>query len=141
MKSIINVLITCSIFIVPLNLFSQNKLNNFIANMANDKLVFEVAKVGISRLIDSNRIELPKILVFVKSSDVEGLLKTVKKNKVVKRLIPLLNDSTKDWYANVLLYQITDRDASALLVIENRNDWIKRNRENDIEYWHAYQNR
>lgn len=128
------------VLFLPFRLVGQRQINDFIKTVSNDKLVFEVVKVGTAKIIDSNKIELPRNSVIVKSSDVDALLSKVRKSKLIKSLIPLLNDSNKDWYANVLLYQITERDATPFMVIEDRETWVMRNREKDIEYWNNYLN-
>lgn len=125
------------VLFLPFEMAGQTAIKDLVKSLSNDKLVFEVAKVGASR-VTANTIELPKNFVVIKSYDVDALLAKVTKIKLIKSLIPMLTDTTKDWYANVLLYQITGRDATLLIVIENREAWVTRNRKKDIEYWNSY---
>lgn len=76
---------------------------------SNEKLRFEVTKVGTTRFVDSAVVTVPRYLVFIDSVNTNSLSE-LDKHKLIKRLMPLLNDSTKDWYANVLLYQLTEKE-------------------------------
>lgn|SRR5690606_4645249 len=128
------------LFIMPLESLGQKKINKLINSISNEKLKFEVAKVGTSQMIDSGVVSLPKNLVFVKSLSLQSLSDR-DKQRLVSRLIPMLNDNTKDWYANVLLYQLTEREASSLIIIENRDEWVAKHKDEDLKYWHCYLNR
>lgn len=125
------------LFIFPLELSGQKKINRIINDISNDKLQFEVAKIGTTRFVDSVVVTTPKYLAFVDSVNFESLANR-DKNKLINRLVPMLTDSTKDWYANVLLYQLTQKDASSLIVVENRNEWIEKSKDNDLNYWKSY---
>lgn len=129
--------LTDILFILPSESYSQKKLNKVINGISNDKLKFEVAKVGTTRFVDSATVTVPKYLVFVKSVNLESWSNRDKK-KLINRLAPMLADTTKDWYANVLLYQLMERDASSLFVVENRNEWIERSKEDDLNFWKSY---
>jgi hypothetical protein len=118
--------------------FGQNGLDKFINSLSNDSLRFEVMKVGTAELKKGNTIALPKTLVAVQSVDVNRLVAKYKKKLLVKRLFSVLGDTSKDWYANVLLYAITERDATPLVAIEGREDWLNSNKSKDIEYWSTY---
>lgn len=119
----------------------QVKVDEFIDGLSNDNLKYEMAKVGTSELKSGNKIALPKTVVVVKSVDVKSVLSKYKKSALLKRLIAALDDPNKDWYANILLYAITERDATSLVVIEGRADWVNSNKEKDVEYWSKYQNK
>lgn len=125
------------LFIFPLELSGQKKINRIINDISNDKLQFEVAKIGTTRFVDSVVVTTPKYLAFVDSVNFESLANR-DKNKLINRLVPMLTDSTKDWYTNVLLYQLTQKDASSLIVVENRNEWIEKSKDDDLNYWKSY---
>jgi len=47
------------------------------------------------------------------------------KDALITKLISVLNNENKDWYANAILYDITKRsDAIIFLVIKNHGAWI-----------------
>jgi hypothetical protein len=52
--------------------------------------------------------------------------------------ISLLNDPEKDWAANLVLYQIYERDATVFKIIKGRNEWIGVLRQSDISYWKSF---
>jgi hypothetical protein len=128
-------LIICVFFFLPVTLIGQKEADEFISKISNDKLQFEIAKVGTTQLLDSNRIVLPRDLVMVTSLDVNKMVAEFGQKKVIELLLPLLQDSSKDWYANVLLYDITKRDATPLIVVDNRPSWINNNHDLDITFW------
>jgi hypothetical protein len=47
----------------------------------------------------------------------------------------MLNSSKSDWAANLILYQIFDKDAVSFFSFNNRSKWIKYFKGQDIEYW------
>ncbi|MFT3674579.1 MAG: hypothetical protein QM781_01645 [Chitinophagaceae bacterium] len=139
MKKIIIVLIyLASIsFIMPIKSVGQNKINKIVNSISNDNLRFEVAIVGTTRFIDSTIVATPKYRVFIESVNLESL-SNQKTRKLIRRLIPLLNDNAKDWHTNILLYQLTKRDASTFITIRNRSEWIEKYKNNDLRYWRSY---
>lgn len=114
------------------NTFGQMCINAIVDSISNDKLKFEVSKVGITRFVDSSRVTVPKYMVFVDSFPVGA------DKKLIKFLIPLLKDPNKDRYANVLLYQLTKKDGYSLIAVENRASWFATIREIDLKYWNEY---
>jgi hypothetical protein len=132
-----SLVIIASILILPNRSCSQNRIRNFIAQISNEQLAFNVVKVGTTRILDNQEIELPKNQVFVNSDELDILLKKVNKEELIKACVQALQDTTKDWYANMLLYQLTDKDASVFLIIESRKEWVNTNQINDIIYWKA----
>jgi hypothetical protein len=118
--------------------FGQSELDKFITGLSNDSLRYEIVKIGTANLKKNNMIVLPKTVVVVNSVNIKSLGKKYNKPLLVKRLISVLGDTNKDWYANVLLYALTEKDATSLLVIDGRDDWLRINKSKDIEYWNFY---
>lgn len=54
-----------------------------------------------------------------------------------KEVLSYLHNKDYDWYTNLLLYQITKKDAGLYIgfKILNRDIWIKELYEYDMEYW------
>jgi hypothetical protein len=49
--------------------------------------------------------------------------------------LKLLNDENTDWAANLILYDIYDRNAFMLAQNNNKNTWRKFMKQDDIKYW------
>ena len=118
-------------------LYAQKSLEKLINGLSNQDLKYEISKVGVATIND-NKLTVPKMLVMIKSINVNSLAKKYKKENLIRHLITVLNDPDKDWYANVLLYAITQKEASPLLAVENRDEWIIAGREQDLKYWNNY---
>jgi len=71
---------------------------------------------------------------------VDSAVAIFNKDTLVRRLLGLLYNDGKDWYANVLLYQLTGRDALKLEGMK-RNAWEKEYKKTDLDYWEAYRRR
>jgi hypothetical protein len=48
----------------------------------------------------------------------------------------LLNSEKSDWAANLVLYNLFDKDAFLLARNPSRNLWVKYLKKDDIEFWH-----
>ena len=121
--------------------FAQSRIDNFIDSLSNDSLQYVVSKVGTTKIGKNNTIELQRILVTVESINVKSILTKKNKALLINRLISELKNPDRDWYANVILYAITERDATSFSVINGREDWINFSRQSDIIYWTKFQER
>lgn len=118
---------------------AQVRLNKVLKNLHNEDAQYMDARFGALRFIDSNKVEVPEDRILVRSMDVNKLLKSAKRETVIRRLVGLLSDTTRDWYANLLLYDITHRDAIYYFgTPETRDSWVKSIRNKDIQYWNEY---
>lgn len=61
-----------------------------------------------------------------------------KGSEVIPSLIKLLNDKERDWAANLLLYDILNRNALLLVAIDTEEDWRSFQKDNDLNYWNNY---
>ncbi|MBX3257698.1 MAG: hypothetical protein KF862_26455 [Chitinophagaceae bacterium] len=133
-------LISIMLFLLTIDSQSQIKPSSFVRKISNNDLDFIISKVGVTTL-DNNKLQLPKMQIFIKSCNVDRLKKRYQKKELVESLTNVLSDSTKDWYANVLLYAITQKDATPLLGIGSRTEWINSTgKYNDSVYWRHYIN-
>ena len=57
------------------------------------------------------------------------------KNLTKDAWLKLLNDTTKDWAANLILHNIYEKNARRLLIFNNREKWIFSQKKEDTEYW------
>ncbi len=60
--------------------------------------------------------------------------------KFVPDLVLLLTDSTRDWAANILLYSITETNATMLKYYptSKMNEWRRERKDKDVERWRNY---
>jgi len=115
---------------------AQRKLDNFIKSLDNKSLKYDL--IVTSPSLHDSTLNISKYLVDIKSVDLKSLMGKFNFQKLFGALVNCLNDSDRDWYANMLLYAITKKDATIFTVIENRNDWIRNgNKNRDLEYWHS----
>lgn len=52
--------------------------------------------------------------------------------------LKLLNDSASDFSANIILYNFYDKDAFRLSKNDNKTEWRKDMKSDDIEYWKSH---
>jgi hypothetical protein len=116
--------------------FGQADINKVVRHLDNNNLKFELRITSPEK---SSAITIPAKIIFVKSTNVQKLIKRYGEKKLVEALVPCMNDTTKDWYASMLLYAITQKEASIMIGIENRDDWIKYQKKNDLSLWAQYQ--
>jgi hypothetical protein len=118
--------------------FGQKGYKCLKSNLSNNDLSFEVAKVGSSTLMNGTTLNLPRNEIIVNSMYINKCLPIKESRKVLGLLISSLKDTTKDFCAALLLYQITHRDASAFLVINSRKEWVTFLKDKDQVYWQEY---
>jgi hypothetical protein len=99
-------------------MFINNKsLKHSIVIMSCDTCV-PVSNNGYRIIVDLTNDEKSKI----KKIDCEGW-------------ISLLENKKSDWAANLILYDIFDRDAHLLSRRNSRKLWVKFSKEEDIDFW------
>lgn len=113
--------------------FSQTKVNQIIDQLSNEKVRFDFLKIGVTS-IGNNKISLPKIVVRVVGVNLKSFSNSSRKEVLIKALIAALDDPKKDWNANLLLYEITDKDATPLVGIQDKDAW-QDVRYMEIKYW------
>ena len=69
------------------------------------------------------------------SLDVDSLMALYPRDLLVIKLVPLLEDSNKDFYANAILYALFER---LMPPLNTRANWIKTTAKKDKEYWQNY---
>ena len=71
----------------------------------------------------------------VMSLDVDSLAALYPRDLIVSKLVPLLEDTNKDFYANAILYALFER---LMPPLNTRENWLKTTAKKDIEYWQNY---
>ena len=98
----------------------------------NISIRFTVLRTSL-QLLDSNRISPSRYLINVKLSESEKKhLKAFPKTFWIK----CLQSSSTDWAANLILYDLYEKDALLYWnMIKSRSDWIIANKNDDFDYW------
>lgn len=65
---------------------------------------------------------------------------SAKEDSIIKHIskrqwLSMLNDKKTDFAANLLLYQLYEREAIMFLQIKDASDWRLAMKENDLHYW------
>jgi hypothetical protein len=122
-------------------------LSSYLADLNNKTFKTVVVKAAPSPTKNNpRRIYGGTFALWSTTIDVGELLRIYPKDSVIHDLIGLLNDTTRDWCANVLLYQITRKLNMNAFTITTREDWIKpinkqtteTHRDDDFKAWKAY---
>lgn len=97
-------------------------------------------KKGINK--DSARANKRLFIVSSFNVDIHQAAKKYTKKALFEKLKELLNDSTKDLYANALLYDLFDNRKLGKLINLSRDKWINSGRRDlDIKHWQSFQSR
>ena len=121
---------------------AQTDVKKFITGLFNKDITFEVAKYGENATIqsgnDSGKIGMQGIVAVVTSMDVDSLQRLYGRKTLIKELVIALKNSNRDWYANLLLYNITKKPAIKFLFITDRKKWVRHEKSRDIACWNKY---
>ncbi|MBS1579326.1 MAG: hypothetical protein JST29_06765 [Bacteroidetes bacterium] len=121
---------------------SQTKLDSIISLLHN-----QGSEVGIIiRNVQEAPINKDKgIYTLVAKSvnyELDELIKKFSKDTVIIKLIKVLSDTTKDYVANCILYEIVNNKELRSFYFDNitREVWIKERMLIDLAYWRNYYN-
>lgn len=65
----------------------------------------------------------------------KGLIKDIKRDQ----WLSLLRNDQSDWAANIILYSLYKKRASIFwTAVKTRQDWIKKSRKDDLNYWESF---
>jgi len=81
---------------------------------------------------------MQKTVVYVTFFNIDDLVLRFGRKELVDVLIPLLTDTSKDWCANLLLYEITEHDATNFFVIQSKKEWTETIMQRDLAYWKKF---
>lgn len=133
MKKIILIIFSmaiCSCHAQKKNSTSPNYLNSMkIALIDNDKIKYSIVIMSCDTCIPISNIGYRVIINTSKEEE-----------EIVKKLgyqdwMYLLNNEHSDWAANIILYNIFDKDAILLTRVNSRKKWIKYMKKDDLEFW------
>lgn len=122
------------VIMICISLFgnAQDTVCNLEIN--NDEISFSLQRFGI----DFTRETTVKAEILIETNiKSEKMWERFKLIKVEEWLCLLTNQAT-DWAANLILYQLHERDALLFKKIKKREDWVKGMKERDIAYWKIF---
>ena len=91
------------------------------------------------KLVTDSSFEKRFFIVSSPEQDIQELAKKYSKKIVIEKLIPLLQDTTKDFYANALLCDLLENRKLGRLLFMKREEWINNGRKTcDTQYWQEY---
>lgn len=112
--------------------YCQSELDSFIASLNNKDLYIGFGIGGINgastKRWDTIKVKpQPRKLGYITSTDVDitQLAKKYSTQKIVDKLLPLLDDPQKDMYAAALLYDLFDNKRLVKLSFMKREEWVK----------------
>lgn len=115
-----------------------NSLNN--ADLYTSPIIYnpwEPKKMGINK--DSARINKRLFIVSSLDQDIQQLAEKYPKKILVEKLVPLLQDTTRDFYANALLYDLLENRKLGKLLFMKREEWVSNGRKIfDTQHWQEY---
>ncbi|NNV55077.1 hypothetical protein [Limnovirga soli] len=129
MRYLKNIVVFLGLLLITNIGYSQ--LNGIYKYINNDSIQY---KVLLTYREDSLGDFLPSIYtvsVKIKDSSMLNTIKSLSNSDWLK----LLTNEKSDWAANLLLYNLYNKDATRFTVIRTRDNWISRRKNEDVEYW------
>ena len=120
---------------------AQGNLDAFLKDLNNKdcQIGFRTLPYSASTLTGSDSagdtVKMLKPHGLVMSLDVDSLAALYPRDLLVRKLVPLLLDTTRDFYANAILYALFEREMPPL---NTRANWVKTTRKEDLAYWNNY---
>ncbi|MFL9482491.1 hypothetical protein ACI6Q2_06900 [Chitinophagaceae bacterium LWZ2-11] len=127
------------------NNLSVKQRDSIIGLLNNNTLQFDIYKGSkILYLMQPAQKPVTGTLVIVNTIrsveyyNIYRILSSCDSIGLINILLPMFNDETRDWYANLLLYDFTGRDATNLLGL-SADDWRKKYKAEDVRFWRESQ--
>jgi hypothetical protein len=142
--------LTC-VAMMSINIVSAQSgdLDGILNTLNNKDLRIELVKVSPSQPYDSVRhvFYVSMFQLRVTSIDVKALKAKYPLPALIRGISSLLDDTTRDWYANLLLYQLSGKPNAGAMGIQSREKWLlpvqkgssTTFRGQDIEMWKKYE--
>ena len=105
----------------------NNRIDSFLHTLNNKNAKTSLALVLPDESRDSNgryKLQFDRLVLLLTSINVFQLEKIYPKDLLIKKLVPLLDDPDRDWYANLLLYNITQVYTFNMVSVTNREKWV-----------------
>jgi hypothetical protein len=126
----------------------QTNMDSLLVNLNNKDVKF---KIFLRQSYFENG-ELHPFVIHrtVTSVNLTHIIDSFPKYPLISRLVKLLDDSNRDWYANLLLFSLTGLEnigtKGKIMFIKNREDWLKpafekssmSNKYLDERFWQNY---
>jgi hypothetical protein len=128
-------------------IMAQGNIDSFANTLNNAEATSALAWVAPTKIYDSStrKIYAHSLERVVTSTNLLKIQKTYPKYLMIGKLVQLLDDSNRDWYANLLLYSLTNKSSSNIIGCSSRGDWLKIKtntkytyKQIDLEIWHKY---
>jgi hypothetical protein len=129
-----------------LNAQPPSALDSILASLHNNDLYVAVVLRGVSlspqKEGSRNMNPCPPRPLFIVSSidvDIRELANKYSTQTVTQKLIGLLDDPARDFYANALLYDLLENRKLSKLYSMEREEWISTGRKStDTQYWRQF---
>lgn len=129
----------------PPNSTLVQNIDSFLSTLHNGNVTTVLSFVLHKVKIDSGYLFVDAVEWLLTSMDPEKVREAYPMYLTVKRLVELLDDPERDWYANLLLYNLTFRSAVSIFRCNTREKWLEIDeathftfKYQDTEYWKIY---
>ena len=102
--------------------------------ITNEEVSFSVFRYGM----DFTAKTKPKSNMVIETNIKDVVLWKRIKSLPTEQWLCLLNNPKSDWVANLILYQLYEKEAILFSQIKKREDWIGFRRDEDIAYWKTF---
>jgi hypothetical protein len=125
LKNIVTVLF---LLIVNVSIGQKNPGNKYINNKT---IAFRIFTTSLDAQSRDSVIPSQNVIKVNLSDEVKLKLK---KNSA-EEWLELLNNKNTDWAANLILYELYEKDATKFMVITSRKKWESKYKSIDTHYW------
>ncbi len=102
--------------------------------ISNDNVSFTIYRYGMDFTAETK----PKSTMVIETNIKDSALWKRIKLFNAEQWLCLLKNHESDWAANLILYQLFEKDAILFSQIKKREDWLGFRKEEDFAYWKAF---
>ena len=102
--------------------------------ITNEEISFVIFRNGMDFTTDTK----PKSNMVIETNIKDTVLWKQLKSFTAEQWLCLLNNPKSDWAANLILYQVYEKEAILFTMYKKREDWIRYRKNEDIAYWKTF---
>lgn len=122
---------------IPLGAIAQDTDKLLLNLISNESISYDIG-VMKSYKTKTDKMGVSIEVVHISSFSLDSLTEKFDKVELIRKMVTLIEDPNYDWGANLVLYSLTRKIGFKFVVVDNREEWLRKFKREDIEYWRTF---
>lgn len=131
------ILLNSILLVFPFGASAQDSDKLLLDLISNERISYDIGLTK-SYKTSTDKLGVSIEIVHISSFSLDSLIKRIDKVELIRKIVALIDDPHYDWGANLVLYFLTQKNGLKFIIIENREDWIKKFKHDDAVYRRSF---